>query len=168
QPSRHELPVAVSPYCDDPDSLTDIAADLLSRVNQDMFPTLRNPARIGLRARMQSAAFARCLEQIERASRTMDEAQRRQLFERFGYPADFLRLTSEICAELYAAVEAKDADDWPCALRHAKAAIALGHERDALDARYNSGKWAHWYDRDLKYPCRSVMESLERELAHLC
>ena len=47
----------------------------------------------------------------------------------------------------------------------ATAAVELGHQRDALDVRYNSGKWAHWYDRDLKYPCRSVMEALERNLA---
>ncbi len=165
QPSRHELPAAVSQYCDDPDRLTDIAADLLRRVNQDMFPDFRAPARLALRARTQAAGFARCLEQLERASRAMDAVRRRQLFERFGYPAEFLRLTSDIYAELFSAVEAKDADDWPCALRHANAAIALGHERDALDARYNSGRWAHWYDRDLKYPCRSVMEDLERNLA---
>ncbi len=165
QPPRHELPTAVSPYCEDPDSLTDIAADLLRRVNQDMFPDFRDPARLALRARTQSAGFARCVEQIERASRTLDEAQRRQLFERFGYQAEFLRLTSDIYAELFSALEAKDADDWPCALRHANAAVELGRQRDALDARYNSGKWAHWYDRDLKYPCRSVMEALERNLA---
>ena len=125
QPSRHELPIAVSPYCEEPDRLTDIAADLLKRVNQDMFPVFRDPARLALRARTQAAGFARCLEQLERASRAMDEARRRQLFERFGYPAEFLRLTSDIYAELFAAVEAKDADDGPCALRHAKAAIAL-------------------------------------------
>ena len=100
-----------------------------------MFPDFRASARLALRARTQAAGFARCLEQLERASRAMDEARRRQLFERFGYPAEFLRLTSDIYAELFSAVEAKDADDWPCALRHAKAAIALGHERDALDAR---------------------------------
>ena len=111
------------------------------------------------------AGFARCLEQLERASRAMDEVRRRQLFERFGYPAEFLRLTSDIYAELFSAVEAKDADDGPCALRRARAAVELGHERDALDTRYNSGKWARWYDRDLKYPCHAVMEELERNLA---
>ena len=137
---------------------------MLSRVNQDMFPDLRDLERRAIRARAQSAGFARCLEQLERASRMMDEAQRHQLFERFGYQAEFLRLTSDIYAELFNAIEAKDADDMPCALRHANVALALGHERDALDARYNSGKWTHWYDRDLKYPCRSVMESLERKL----
>ena len=50
----------------------------------------------------------------------------------------------------------------PCAVRHAKAALAFGEQRDALDRRYNSGKWEHWYDRDLIYPCCSVTEKLRK------
>ena len=54
--------------------------------------------------------------------------------------------------------------DEPGAIRHAKAALAFGEERDRLDKRYNSGKWEHWYDRDIIYPCRSVTEKLRKAI----
>ena len=160
-PSRGEVPSVVSQYDEDPDALADVPADLNKRMSADMHPDFRDSARAGLRARTQSAAFARCLEQLDRAAAALDETRRRQLFERFGYPAAFMRLSSDIFAELSAAVEAKSLGDDACAMRHAGTAVSLGRERDAIDARYNSGKWARWYDRDLVYPCRAAMENLE-------
>ena len=160
-PSRGEVPSVVSQYDEDPDALADVPADLNKRMSADMHPDFRDSARAGLRARTQSAAFARCLEQLDRAAAALDETRRRQLFERFGYPAAFMRLSSDIFAELFAAVEAKSLGDDACAMRHAGTAVSLGRERDAIDARYNSGKWARWYDRDLVYPCRAAMENLE-------
>lgn len=158
----HDAPLpVVSQYDADPDALADVPADLNKRASHDMHPDFRDPARAGLRVRTQSAAFLRCLEQLDRAAAALDETRRRQLFERFGYPAAFMRLTSDIFAELFAAVEAKSLSDDACAMRHAGTAVSLGRERDALDARYNSGKWARWYDRDLVYPCRAAMENLE-------
>ena len=160
-PSRGEASPIVSQYDDDPDRMADVPADLNKRLSRDMHPDFRDPARAGLRARTQSAAFVRCLEQLDRAAVGLDETQRRQLFERFGYQAEFMRLSSDIYAELSAAVEAKNLGDDACATRHVCAAVTLGHARDALDSRYNSGMWTRWYDRDLVYPCRAVMENLE-------
>ena len=94
----------------------------------------------------------------------MDELEKRQLFERFGYPAEFMRLSSSMFAEMSAAREARGLGDRPCAVRHAKTALAYGEQRDELDRRYNTGKWEHWYDRDIIYPCRSVTEKLRKSL----
>ena len=113
-----------------------------------------------IRAAAQAAAFAHCVEQVERASKGLDEAQARQLFERFGYPAQFMRLSSGAFSEMSFALEAKSLKDDEAALRHAKAALSLLEQRDALDSRYNSGRWEHWYDRDLIYPCKSVTQRL--------
>jgi hypothetical protein len=154
----------VSQYVVNPDGLAEIPADLHRRVNQDMFPTFRDSARAGLRARTQSAAFARCLEQLKRASKGLDDAQSRQLFERFGYPAEFMRLSSDLYAELACAVEAKGAKDPESCRAHVEKALALSRARDALDNHYNSGCWEGWYARDLIYPCSSVSESLQKVL----
>ena len=165
--SRGVLPMVESQYDIDPDRLIEIAKDLHSRVNQDMFPIFRDEARGGIRARAQSAAFARCLEQLERASRGLEESGRRQLFERFGYPADFLRLSSDLFAELLAALEAKAADDKSACRRHVASALELAEERDALDRRYNSGRWKRWYDRDIVYNCSMVAGNLRNLLSKL-
>ena len=165
--SRGALPAVVSQYEVDPDRFTEIPQDLHTRVNQDMFPTFRDPARGGIRARAQSAGFARCLEQLERAGRGLDETGRRQLFERFGYPAEFVRLSSDLYAEILSALEAKAADDKIACRRHVAAAMALAEERDALDRRYNSGKWKRWYDRDIVYNCSNVADTLRKILSGL-
>ena len=161
---RPRLPPVISQYVEDPDRLTAIPADLHRRVNQDMFPDFTDSVRAGLRARTQSAAFARCLEQLSRASEGMDEAQGRQLFERFGYPAEFLRLSSDLYAELVCAREAKAADDAVACRRHLEAALGHAEARDALDRRYNEGRWRRWYDRDLIYPCKNTVTDLKKLL----
>ena len=166
-PARGALPEVVSQYLRDPDQLTAVPPDLHSRVNQDMFPDFLDPARAGLRARAQSAAFARCSEQLTRASKGLGEAQRRQLFERFGYPAEFMRLSSEIFAELSCAVEAKNANDSEACRAHVESALGHARTRDALDLRYNAGRWSRWYDRDLIYPCASVSDGLRDVLLRL-
>ena len=163
-PKSAPLGGVVSQYVADPDGLAEIPADLHRRVNQDMFPTFRDPARAGLRARTQSAAFARCLEQLKRASKGLDDTQSRQLFERFEYPAEFMRLSSDLYAELACAVEAKGANDPESCRAHVEKALALSRARDMLDSRYNSGRWEGWYARDLIYPCSSVSESLQKIL----
>lgn len=163
-PARGPLPAVVSQYEADPDALTDIPDDLYRRVGQDTHPDLRDYARAGLRARAQAAAFARCQEQVARAADGLDAATRRQLFERFGYPAEFLRLSSDIYADMAAAVEAKDAGDAPAARRHAEAALARAEARDALDARYNAGRWAGWYARDIIYPFSAFAAELRQAL----
>ena len=160
---RKPAPV-VSQYVEDPDRLTPKGNSVNDRATHDQHPNLVDKGRTRLRAITQAAAFERCVEQIERAAARMDEAQKRQLFERFGYPAEFMRLSSSMFAEMSAAREARGLGDEPCAIRHAKAALAFGEERDRLDKRYASGKWEHWYDRDLIYPCRSVTEILRNAL----
>lgn len=164
---RTALPPVVSQYVSDPDRLTKIPADLRRRVTQDMFPDFEDRARGGLRARTQSAAFARCLEQIARASHGLDAAQRRQLFERFGYPARFLLLSSDIYAEISAALEAKNAGDEGAERAHLETAYADALARDALDKNYNSGKWTRWYDRDIIYPCSHVTGKLKKLVSRL-
>ena len=154
----------VSQYVEDPDRLTPKSDSLFDRATHDQHPNLVDKGRTRLRAIAQAAAFERCTEQIERASAGMDEAEKRQLFERFGYPAEFMRLSSSMFAEMSAAREALGLGDKPCAVRHAKAALAFGEQRDELDRRYASGKWKHWYDRDLIYPCRSVTGKLRNAL----
>ena len=166
-PARGALPDVVSQYLRDPDQLTAVPPDLHSRVNQDMFPDFRDPARAGLRARAQSAAFARCLEQLARASKGLGGAQRRQLFERFGYPAEFMRLSTDIFAELSCAVESKNAEDHKACRAHVESALEHARARDALDLRYNAGRWSRWYDRDLIYPCASVSDNLREVLLML-
>ena len=165
--ARGALPEVVSQYVRDPDQLAAIPSDLHRRVNQDMFPDFLDPARAGLRARAQTAAFARCVEQLERASKGLDDAQRRQLFERFGYPAEFMRLSSEIFAELSCAVEAKNEEDREACRAHAENALECARARDELDLRYNAGRWSRWYDRDLIYPCKSVADDLREVLLKL-
>ena len=113
-----------------------------------------------LTAVARAAAFERCEEQIGRAAAGMDDAQRRHLFERFGYPAAFMRLSSLAFAEMSAAHEARELGDEPGALRHAKSALSIMEERDALDGRYASGRWCGWYDRDLIYPTTGLTKQL--------
>ena len=83
-------------------------------------------------------------------------------YERFGYPAPFMQLSSGAFSEMSYALAAMDLKDDECALRHARIALDLLEQRDELDERYNSGKWEHWYDRDLIYPCRSVTDKLRK------
>ena len=160
---RKPTPVVLQ-YVEDPDRLTPKSDSLHDRATHDQHPNLVDKGRSRLRAITQAAAFERCTEQIDRASTGMDEAEKRQLFERFGYPAEFMRLSSSMFAEMSAAREALGLGDRPCALRHAKAALAFGEQRDALDRHYNTGKWEHWYDRDIIYPCRSVTEKLRKAI----
>ena len=164
--SRERMPLrpVVSQYDSDPDELEPVPDDFHKRESQDMYPTLRDCSRAGLRARTQAAAFSRCLEQIDRAARGMDEEQRRQLFERFGYPAEFMMLTSQCFAEMVAAVEAMDSGDCKVGRAHAIAALDVADRRKSLDLRYNEGKWKHWYDRDMIYPFDPAMEELRRFL----
>ena len=157
----------VSQYEKDPDRLVPLADNLFNRATHDQEPNLADESRTRIRAIAQAAAFERCVEQLDRAAAGMDDAQKRQLFERFGYPAEFMRLSSSMFAEMSAACEALGLGDRPCAIRHAKAALALGEERDALDRRYNSGKWEHWYDRDMVYPSAVVVETLRKHLRKL-
>ena len=152
-------PVA-SQYEKDPDRLVRLPDNLYNRATHDQEPNLEDESRTRIRAVAQAAAFERCEEQIGRAAAGMDDEQRRQLFERFGYPAAFMRLSSLAFAELSAAREARCLGDEPGAMRHAKSALSLMEERDALDGRYASGRWSGWYDRDLLYPCRSVTARL--------
>lgn len=161
------LPPVTSQYVADPNRLTTVPADLTRRVHQDEFPNFQDGMRKGLLARTQAAAFARCEEQVARAAAGLDAAQRLQLFERIGYPAEFMRLSSACYAELVAAVEAKDAGDVETAKRHGQAALALAIEREQLDRRYNAGRWAHWYDRDIIYPYSSHVSALRHALASL-
>ncbi len=154
----------VSQYVCDPDELEGIPADLHRRVNQDMYPTFRDPARAGLRARTQSASFARCVEQLHRASSLLGERQRRQLFERFGYQAEFMRLSSDAYAEVACAVEAIDMDDAAACRAHVERALALAEERDALERRYDSGRWERWHDRDIIYPYSAQSQELRKIL----
>ena len=149
-----------SQYVTDPDALVPVGNSILGRVNQDRYASLRDKRRYRLRAAVQAVAFNDCVEQVERASKGLDEAQKRQLFERFGYPAQFMLLSSGAFSEMSYALAAMDLKDDECALRHAKIALELLEQRDALDERYNSGKWEHWYDRDLIYPCKSVTAKL--------
>lgn len=170
-PKRRSKPGnVVSQYVSDPDALEAVPADLHRRVNQDMFPAFRDPARAGLRACTQAAAFARCIEQLRRASRMLDEKQKRQLFERFEYQAEFMRLSSEVYSEMSFAVEANNMKDTAACRVHAERALALATERDALEKRYNSGRWKRWYARDIIYPysiqsknLRRVLDAFDRE-----
>ncbi|MBR4171418.1 MAG: glycosyl hydrolase 115 family protein, partial [Kiritimatiellae bacterium] len=165
--SDDSLPVApvVSQYIQDPNRLTVIADDLHARVNQDMFPYFQDGMRCAVLARAQSAAFRRCLEQIERASDGMDAKQRLQLFERFGYPAEFLSLSSDCYSELAFAAEAKSLGDQASWLHHVQAALDLSEARDRLDRRYNAGRWKRWYDRDIIYPYTSFSAALRQLVA---
>ena len=153
-----------SQYVTDPDALVPIGNSILSRVNQDQNSSLRDKRRYRLRAAAQSVAFNECFEQVERASKGLDETQKRQLFERFGYPAQFMRLSSGAFSEMSYALAAMDLKDDECALHHAQIALALLEQRDEFDKRYNSGRWEHWYDRDLIYPCKSVTAKLHAAL----
>jgi len=153
-----------SQYVADPDALVSVADNMMSRVNQDQHASLKDKRRYRLRAFAQAAAFNECVEQVERASKGLDEAQKRQLFERFGYPARFMALSSGAFAEMSSALADMDLRDDERALSHAKQALSLLERRDELDRQYNGGKWKHWYDRDIIYPCRSVTEKLRKSL----
>lgn len=157
----------VSQYLKDPNRLTVTSGDLHVRVNQDMHPFLEDSMRNALLARAQAAAFRRCLEQVERAYAGMDWAQRLQLFERFGYPSEFMSLSSDCYSELAFAVEAKSMEDWKSAKRHALTALNLSTERDRLERRYNAGRWKHWYDRDIIYPYSAHSAALRQAIATL-
>jgi len=126
--------------------------------------------RAAARARAQETSFRRCLDQVEWAERLVPAASRRMLFERIGYPAGFLCTASGCCAELALAAAAREEGNVPGSVRHLRAAWAYARERDELDARYNAGKWTHWYDRNIIYPypgisdrIRVVLEALEKE-----
>lgn len=153
-----------SQYLKDPDALVSLKESILSRVNQDQNSSLADKMRTPIRAAAQAAAFRRCLEQIDRASEGMDENARYQLFERFGYPAEFMALSSAAFAEMAQALDAMDLKDDRRSLAHARRALELLEERERLDARYASGRWEHWYDRDIVYPCRIVAEDLRKTL----
>ena len=152
QKSKMTPSVVNSGYVVDPDALTDVSAKAHDRVNQDMFPYLRDWTRYAVRASAQAAGFARCLDQIAYAEEKMTDGERRQLFERLGYPADFMRHASTCLAELTLAAAAREEGNSAAMKRHLELALKASLARDALDREYNKGKWAHWYDRDLKYP----------------
>ena len=165
---RRVTPAPVeSQYEKNPDRIVPLPDNLYNRATHDQEPNLEDVSRTRIRAVAQAAAFERCEEQIGRAAAGMDDAQRRQLFERFGYPAAFMRLSSQAFAEMSAAREARELGDESGAMRHAKSALSLMEERDALDGRYASGRWSGWYDRDLIYPCRSVTARLRAALPAL-
>ena len=145
-------PPVASAYAADPDELTDVSTKAHDRVNQDMFPWLRNWPRYAARAAAQATGFRRCLDQVELAGEGLSGAERNQLFLRLGYPAGHLMHASACLSELTLALAARDEGNRAAAERHLSAALAESQARDALDRRYNAGKWTHWYDRDLKYP----------------
>ena len=156
---RRGTPAPVeSQYEKNPDRIVPLPDNLYNRATHDQEPNLEDVSRTRIRAVAQAAAFERC---------GMDDAQKRQLFERFGYPAAFMCLSSQAFAEMSAAREARCLGDEPGAMRHAKSALSLMEERDALDGRYASGRWSGWYDRDLIYPCRSVTARLRAALPAL-
>ena len=161
---RRPAKPTVSQYLKDPDALVSLKESILSRVNQDQNSSLADKMRTPIRAAAQTAAFRRCLEQIDRASEGMDERARHQLFERFGYPAEFMALSSAAFTEMAMALDDMDLKDDRRSLEHAERALELLEERERLDTRYASGRWEHWYDRDLIYPCRTVAEALRKAL----
>ena len=163
QGAEGPLPV-VSPYAEDPDALTDVSASDHDRINQDMFPTLRDRMRYAARAAAQATGFTRCLDQVAFAAEKMTEPERRQLFLRLGYPAAFLRQASVCLSELALALAARGEGDRAATVRHLEAALAASRARDALDAEYNVGKWARWYARDLKYPYTRLSAEIETTL----
>lgn len=158
---------AVNAYAVDPDALTDVSASAHDRVNQDMFPVLRDRTRYAARAAAQAAAFERCLDQVALASEGMTDAERRQLFLRLGYPAAFLRHASRCLSELALAEAAHGAGNRAATMRHLKAALAESRARDALDAEYNAGKWKRWFARDRKYPYTRLSAEIEGVLKRL-
>ena len=166
QKSGEPLPI-VSPYAEDPDALTDVSASDHDRINQDMFPTLRDQMRYAARAAAQTAGFTRCLDQVAFAAEKMTESERRQLFLRLGYPAAFLREVSTCLAELVLALAAHGEGDRAATVRHLETALAASRARDALDTEYNAGKWARWYVRDLKYPYTRLSAEIEKTVKEL-
>ena len=87
----------------------------------------------------------------------MTATERRQLFERLGYPVAFLRHASTCLSELTLADAARQEGNLAAALAESRA-------RDALDAEYNEGKWARWFARDLKYPYTGLSREIEETL----
>ena len=94
----------------------------------------------------------------------MTATERRQLFERLGYPVAFLRHASTCLSELTLADAARQEGNLAAARRHLEAALAESRARDALDAEYNEGKWARWFARDLKYPYTGLSREIEETL----
>ena len=75
-----------------------------------------------------------------------------------------MALSSAAFAEMAQSLDAMDLKDDRRSLEHAERALELLEERNVLDARYASGRWEHWYDRDIIYPCRIVAEDLRKAL----
>ena len=160
-------PSVPSAYCADPDALTDVSGTAHDRINQDMFPVLKDPLRYAARAAAQAAGFERCLDQIAFAEGMMTAEERRQLFHRLGYPAAFLRNVSLCLSELTLALVAHGTGNRAATIRHTGSALAASRARDALDAKYNEGKWAGWFARDLKYPYTGLSAAIEAVVKHL-
>lgn len=154
----------VSAYEKDPDRLTDISGKMHDRINQDMFPWLDDWSRYAARASAQAASFRRCLDQVALAARDLTPTQERQLFLRVGYPAGFMYHASSCLAEMTLAALAREEDNGEATIAHLEQALSHAQARDALDRRYNEGKWLHWYDRDRKYQytllSRDISEAL--------
>ena len=151
-----------SQYLKDIDALVPIKDSILSRVNQDQNSPLNDKLRFPIRATAQAAAFRRCSEQLNRASKGMSKEEKYQLFQRFGYPAKFMEYSSAAFAEMGFALDAMDLKDDEVALEHAEKALEFLEKRDEVGKKYNAGKWEHWYDRDLIYPCAVVTEELRK------
>ena len=154
-------------YAVDPDRLTDVSAKAHDRINQDMYPWLRDWTRYASRAAAQATGFRRCLDQVELAERRMSEPGKSQLFQRLGYPAGHLLHASACLSELTLALAARNDGNRAATERHLAAALAESQARDGLDRRYNAGKWAHWYDRDLKYPYTQLSDKIAKVLKNL-
>ena len=156
-----------SAYAEDPDALTDVSARAHDRINQDMFPCLRDWTRYAARASAQATGFRRCLDQVELASSLMTADEKRQFFERLGYPAGFMYHASTCLAELALAAAARQEGNLPAARKHLASALVASRARDALDRDYNAGKWARWYSRDLKYPYTGLSAAIQGVLRGL-
>ena len=161
------VPSVPSAYRADPDALTDVSGTAHDRINQDMFPGLKDPLRYAARAAAQVAGFERCLDQIAFTEGKMTDEECRQLFQRLGYPAAFLRNASLCLSELTLALAAHGTGNRAAAIRHAESALAASRARDALDAEYNEGKWAGWFARDLKYPYTGLSAAIDAVVKHL-
>lgn len=156
-----------SAYAEDPDALTDVSARAHDRINQDMFPCLRDWTRYAARASAQATGFRRCLDQVELASSLMTADEKRQFFERLGYPAGFMYHASICLAELALAATARQEGNLPAARKHLASALVASRARDALDRDYNAGKWARWYSRDLKYSYTGLSAAIQGVLRGL-
>ena len=154
-------PPITNAYLADPDALTDVSGSAHDRINQDMFPYLKDSLRYAARAAAQTAGFECCLDQIAFAAEKMTAAERRQLFQRLGYPAAFLRNASLCLSELTLALAARGSGSRVAAIRHVESALAASRARDALDVEYNDGKWSRWFAHDRKYPYTNLSREIE-------